>query len=187
MLVDWCYSVCMSFWLSDIIGQQTVWTTYLCNTCRTTGFSMQIHCDPKSLTLLGDHLQNSSPFLSVLTCLSVMLVYCGQTVGWIKMKRCKEGGLDPGHIVLDGDQAPPKKGAQHTQFSAHVCCGQTAGWIRMPLGMEDGNRPRLRRWRHCVRWGPSSPPQKGAQPFNFRHMSIVAKWLDGSRCHLVQR
>jgi len=46
-----------------------------------------------------------------------------------------------------------------------------------------GGRPQPR--RHCVRWGPSSPPQKGAEPPNFRPMSIVANWLDGSRCHLV--
>ena len=39
-------------------------------------------------------------------CLSVTLVYCGQTVGWIKMKLYTEVGLSPGHIVLDGDPAP---------------------------------------------------------------------------------
>jgi len=39
-------------------------------------------------------------------CLSVMLVYCGQTVGWIKMKFGMVG-LGPGHIVLDGDPPPP--------------------------------------------------------------------------------
>ena len=32
-------------------------------------------------------------------CLSVTLVYCGQTVGWIKMKLDTEVGLDRGHIV----------------------------------------------------------------------------------------
>ena len=33
------------------------------------------------------------------------------------------------------------------------------------------------------------PPQKGGTiaPFNFRPMSIAAKRLDGSRCHLVRR
>jgi len=36
-------------------------------------------------------------------CLSVMLVYCGQTAGWIKMKLGTEIGLDSGHIALDGD------------------------------------------------------------------------------------
>jgi len=41
--------------------------------------------------------------------LSVMLVYCGQTVGWIKMKLGTEVGLGPGHIVLVGDPAPPEK------------------------------------------------------------------------------
>jgi len=35
-----------------------------------------------------------------------MLVYCGQTVGWI-MALGMVVGLDPGHIVLDGDPAPP--------------------------------------------------------------------------------
>ena len=48
--------------------------------------------------------------------LSVTLVYCGQTVGRIKMKLGVQVGL--GHIVLDGDPAPPpQKGAQPpTQF-----------------------------------------------------------------------
>jgi len=39
--------------------------------------------------------------------LSVTLVYCGQTVGRIKMKLGTEVGLGPGHTVLDGDPAPP--------------------------------------------------------------------------------
>jgi len=38
--------------------------------------------------------------------LSVTLVYCGQTVEWIKMKLGMQVGLGPGHIVLDGDPAP---------------------------------------------------------------------------------
>jgi len=40
-------------------------------------------------------------------CLSVTLVYCGQTVGWIKMSRGTEVGLGRGHIVLDGNPTPP--------------------------------------------------------------------------------
>jgi len=39
--------------------------------------------------------------------LSVTLVYCGQTVGWIKIKLDMLLGLGPGHTVLDGDPAPP--------------------------------------------------------------------------------
>ena len=46
-------------------------------------------------------------------------------------------GLGPGHIVLDGDPAPPAK--------------------------------------------------KGAQPPNFRTMSVVAKRQGGSGCHMVRR
>jgi len=42
-------------------------------------------------------------------CLSVTLVYCGQTVGWIKVKLGMQVGLGPGHIVSDGDPAPPPK------------------------------------------------------------------------------
>jgi len=41
-----------------------------------------------------------------LSCLSVMLVYCGQTVGWIKMPLGIKVGLGPCHIVLDQDPAP---------------------------------------------------------------------------------
>jgi len=51
-------------------------------------------------------------FCPVLSCLSVTLVYCRQTVGWIKIKLGILIGLGPGHIVLDGDPAPPPKGAQ---------------------------------------------------------------------------
>jgi len=62
--------------------------------------------------------------LSCLSCLSVTLVYCGQTVGWIKMKLGTQVGLGTGNIVLDGDPAPPPRG-HSPQFSAHVYCGQT--------------------------------------------------------------
>ena len=50
-------------------------------------------------------------YLSVCPVLSVTLVYCGQTVGWIKIKLGMLVGLDPGHTVLDGDPAL-SKGAQ---------------------------------------------------------------------------
>jgi len=43
--------------------------------------------------------------------LSVTLVYCGQTVRWIKIKLSMQVGLGPGHIGLDADPAPlPKSG-----------------------------------------------------------------------------
>ena len=74
--------------------------------------------------------------LSVMSVLSVTLVYRGQTVRWIRMPLGTKVGFGPEHIVLDGEKAPPKRGT--------------------------------------------------AAP-NFRLMSIVAKRLDGSKCHLVRR
>ena len=42
---------------------------------------------------------------------------CGQTSGWIKMALGMKVGLDPGHIVLDGDPAPlPKKATELLNF-----------------------------------------------------------------------
>jgi len=91
-------------------------------------------------------------------------------------------GLDPSDIVLDGDLAPSPKWAALPQFTAYVYCGQTAAWIKMPLGMEISLGS-----DHIVLDGdPAPPPQKGAQLPNFRPMFVVAKQLDGSRCHLVR-
>jgi len=67
-------------------------------------------------------------------------------------------------------------------FLAHVCCGQTAGWIKMPFGMEVGLVP-----GRTVLDGNPAPPIRGTAASNFRTVSIVAKWLDGSTCHLVWR
>jgi len=39
-------------------------------------------------------------------------------------------------------------------------------------------------WIRYIRWRPSFPPQRSTAP-NFGPISTVAKWLDGSRCHLV--
>jgi len=97
----------------------------------------------------------------------------------------REVGLVPGHIVLDGDPAPPPpKGHSPLQFSVHVCCGQTAGWIKMSLGREVGLVP-----GHIVLDGNPAPQSPiGLQaPCNFLPMSVVVKRLDGSRCHVVGR
>jgi len=104
--------------------------------------------------------------------------------GWIKMSLGMEIGLGPDDFVLDGDPAAlsPKRG-QSPQFSAHVYCGQTPVWIKMALGMEVGLGP-----DHIVLDGdPASPPQKGGRGPQFRPISIVAKRLDASRCHLAWR
>jgi len=62
--------------------------------------------------------------------LSVTLVYCGQTVGWIKMKLGKQVGLSLGHTVLDWDPPPPLPKGHGPQFSAHFYCKENP---RQPL------------------------------------------------------
>jgi len=112
--------------------------------------------------------RNGSPYaigpLSCLSvCLSLTLVYCGQTLGRIKTTRDLEAGLGLGHIMLDVDPAPPpqKKGAQQPP----------ARWIKMPLSTEVG----IGRG-HIVLDGDTVPlPRKGAQHPSFRPMSTVAK------------
>jgi len=73
----------------------------------------------------------------------VTLMYCGRTVGWIKMKLGMEVGLEPRHIVLNGDKLVLCSWAQYPKISAHVCCGQTAGWIKVPLATAKAGRSRL--------------------------------------------
>jgi len=79
--------------------------------------------------------------------LSVTLVYCGETVEWIKMKLGIMVGLGPGQILLDGDAALPAKGAQPPIFGPCPLCPN--GWMD-----EDapwcGGRPRPTRL--SVRW-----------------------------------
>jgi len=75
-----------------------------------------------------------------------------------------------GLCVRWGPSPPyPKRGhCPRSKFLAHVYCGQTAGWIKMPLGTKVG-------------LSPGDFALDGDQAPNFRPMSIVAKWLDGSR------
>ena len=110
--------------------------------------------------------------------------YCGQTARCIKMPFGMDVGLSPGDFVLDRDPVlPPNKGAEpHPQFSAHFYCAQTVGCIKMPLGMEVGLSPGDFVLDEDLR--PS--PKRGVAP-NFRPMFIVAKCMDGLRCHLIWR
>ena len=110
-----------------------------------------------------------------LSCLSVTLVYCGETVGRIEMKFGVQVGLDPGHIVLDVHPAPPPQKGTAPQFSACTCCGQMAGRIKMPLGRELGLGP-----SYIVLDGYPAPlPKKGAELPNFRlvYCGQTAEWI----------
>ena len=62
-----------------------------------------------------------------------------------------------------------------------VCCGKTVRWIKMKLGTQVGLGP-----GDIVLDGDPAPPKEAQTP-NFRPIFVVAKWLDGSRCHLVGR
>jgi len=99
---------------------------------------------------------------------------------------CPNGWMDQdetchGHTVRWERSSPFCKGAQHPPNFWPICCGQMAGWIKLPFGTEVSLCP-----RDIVLHGDSAPPKRGHTP-NFRPMSVVAKWLDGSRCHLVRR
>jgi len=84
----------------------------------------------------------------------------------------------PRDFVLDGDPVPlPNKG-RSPQFSAQVYCSQTAGWIKMPLGTKVGLSPGESVLDGVHGWSPLP---------NFLPISIVAKRLDASRCHLLWR
>ena len=101
------------------------------------------------------------------------------------MKLGMRVSFGPGHIVLDGDPAlPPPKGHTPAIFG-RICCGQIAGWIKMPLGMESGLGPGDFVLNEDP--APMPPMPKWGQSPNFSAMSIVAKRLDGLRCHLVWR
>jgi len=113
-------------------------------------------------------------------------VYCGQTAAWIKMPLGTEVGFGLRDIVLNEDPAPPLPKGHSPQFSANVRSGQMAGWTKTPLGMEVDRGP----GETVCSMGTQLPQKEGTPtptPPNFWPMSIVAKRLDGSRCHLVRR
>jgi len=104
----------------------------------------------------------------------VTLVYCGQTVGRMKMKLGTQVGLRPGHIALDRDPmqwSPSTKGRSPPIFGPYICCGQVARCIKMSLGTKVGLGPGC-----IVLHGDPAPLGKGAQPLpNILPMSVMAK------------
>jgi len=63
--------------------------------------------------------------------------YCGQRVGWIKVKLGTQLGLGTGHIVLDGPDGVPAP-PQGAQFSCAGACWRLEGVLftvsRLPAG-----------------------------------------------------
>ena len=123
--------------------------------------------------------------LSVGACvLSVCNVGILWSHGWMDQNETWHGGRPrpwphcvrwgPSSLSPQGHSPPP-------QFSTHICCGQTAGLIKMPLGTNVDLGP-----SNIVFDADPAPHPRGRAPI-FLSMSVVAKRLDGSRCHLVQR
>ena len=131
-------------------------------------------------------------------------MYCGQTVGWIKMKLGMQVGLSPVHIVLDGDQVtPPQRGRAPPILGPYLllpndCMDQYATWYGAPnfwsmlivaKRLDRSSCHLVGMWAlvqaALCKVGTQVPSPKGAQPSNFRLVSVVAKWLEGLRCHLV--
>jgi len=94
-------------------------------------------------------------------------VYCGQTTGWIKITLGTKVGLSPGDSVLDGDPAPSPQRRRTPSPIFRPFLLWPNSWMHQDATWY-GGRPQPRR---------RSP---GAEPPNFRPMSIVAKRLDGS-------
>ena len=102
---------------------------------------------------------------------------------WIKMSLGTEVGLGPSDFVLYGDPAPPpRKGCGAPPPIFRPCLLWPNGWMDQD-GTWHGCGPRSR--PYCARWGPCYLPKKGEEPPSFRPISVVAKRLDASRCHLV--
>jgi len=68
----------------------------------------------------GHSLPNFRPMSAVAK--RLLLMDGKQTPGWIKMPFGTKVDLGPGHIVLHGEPALPKR-ATAPQFSVHVYCG----------------------------------------------------------------
>ena len=128
---------------------------------------------------------------SVLTVLSVPLVYCGQTVGWNTMRLGMVVGPRPWpHCVRWGPSCPHGKGHISPHFRdlcaqaacVHIIRGPcllcpNAGWIKMSFGVDVGLGP-----AHIVLDGdPAPPPKKGTAVPQFSahvYYGQTAGWIN---------
>ena len=118
-------------------------------------------------------------------CLSVRNVGVLWPNGWTDQDEAWHAGRPQPwpHCDRCGPSSPSAKGAQPPIFGP--CLLWPNGWMDQDATCYAGTpEPRPQ----CARWGPSCPPQKSRHSLlpNFRPMFVVAKRLDGSRCHLVR-
>jgi len=130
--------------------------------------------------------------LSCLSVPSITLMYCSQTVGWIKNATWYGGRPRPRpHCIRRGPSSP----RGHSPPISGLCLLRPNGWMDQDA-ICYGRRPRPK--SHCVRLAPSSPKRGTSAPPHSRkkearHPTIFGpcllwqKRLDGPRCHLVRR
>jgi len=100
-------------------------------------------------------------------------VYCGQTAGWIKLALGMEMGLDPSHIVLDGDPAPLCQ--KRTEPPNFWPISIVAKRLDASLGMEVC----LSTSDFVLDEDPASSPLKGHSPPIFGQCSLWPNdWMD---------
>ena len=77
---------------------------------------------------------NGSPCaMEPLSFLSVTLVYCGPTVGWIKVPLGAEVDLGPGDVVLHGNPAPPPAKRSPISATAELLFVSTNMVVRLKI------------------------------------------------------
>jgi len=104
------------------------------------------------------------PMLSdrCLSVLSVTLVYCGQTIGWINMKLGMKVCLGPGHIVLGVDPAPPPQRGRATLLNFRPISLWPNGWMNQDATWY-GGRPQPR-GLFVLDGHPARSPKRGGAP-----------------------
>ena len=123
-------------------------------------------------------------------------VYCGQTVGWIRMPLGIEVGLGQG--MLEGDQAPltergtaapPHFRSLRTQQAwVHIKRGPCLLWPNHRMDQDaTWYKGRSRPRQHCVRCGPSSPNFLSHFALARSPISATAELLCGSVSDLYRR
>jgi len=104
--------------------------------------------------------------------------------GWMDQDATWYGVSPPRrHCIRRGPSSSPENRWHSSPTHQPMYCSETAIWIKMPLGTEVGLDP-----GHIALETQFMSPQKHgatAHPPDFRPIFVVAKRLDGSRCHLV--
>jgi len=139
MLSDHCLSVCPVclsvcnvgvLWQNDWMYQDATWYRHR--------HQPRLHCvrwGPSSPRNGAQQPPNMVWGLRTQAGLSIMFVYCGQVVGWIKMPLGKEVGLFQATLCIYvrwRPSSPPRKGAPNTVWGLRAQAGQPASVNRGP-------------------------------------------------------